>query len=166
MARPKPTELKTLAGTLRRDRVNAREPRPPHGPPRCPSWLDAIARETWRELSAVLGRMRVLTKADRVALALGCAAVSDYRRARAVLEREGDTYRLTTESGEVIRPRPEVAIASDAWKRARAMLIEFGLTPAARPRVNARDPDAGERSNAFRFLLGERRGGAAGHGTR
>ena len=34
-------------------------------------------------------------------------------------------------------PRPEVAIRSDAWKRHKSMLVEFGLTPSARTRVAA-----------------------------
>ena len=35
------------------------------------------------------------------------------------------------------RPYPQVAIASDAMKRALRMLTEFGLTPASRSKVSA-----------------------------
>ena len=140
--RPKPTASKRLSGTLRRDRQNQREPKPKAGA-RCPSWLAADAKSVWRDLAPVLERMKVLTEADREALALLCSALAEYRQARAVLDREGSTYRATTEAGAVlVRPRPELRIAQDAWRRARLMLVEFGLSPAARSKVSALDPAA------------------------
>ncbi|KKL11432.1 hypothetical protein LCGC14_2545870, partial [marine sediment metagenome] len=41
----------------------------------------------------------------------------------------------------MIRPRPEVSIASDAWKRACNMLQQFGMTPSSRTRLVVDDPD-------------------------
>lgn len=35
----------------------------------------------------------------------------------------------------IIRPRPEVKMASDAWRRVQRMLTEFGLTPSSRSKV-------------------------------
>jgi P27 family predicted phage terminase small subunit len=82
--------------------------------------------------------MRVLTEADGEALALAADALADYVTARGVIQKKGHTYETKTEAGAVmVRPRPEVSIASDAWKRARLMLLEFGLTPAARGKVKA-----------------------------
>jgi P27 family predicted phage terminase small subunit len=82
--------------------------------------------------------MRVLSEADGEALALAADALADYVQARKVIEKQGHSYEATTEAGAIIvRKRPEVTIASDAWKRARLMLLEFGLTPAARGKVKA-----------------------------
>ena len=40
------------------------------------------------------------------------------------------TYESINESGAVlIRTRPEVSMCADAWKRAKSMMVEFGLTP-------------------------------------
>ncbi len=141
-ARPKPTSLKVLHGTVRADRLNLAEPRPPVGAPRCPKWLGAVAREYWRELAPVLVGMRVLTRADRLALAQLCDAVATYRAAREVVAREGATFAVETESGRVVRPRPEVQIAQDADRRIRVWAAEFGLTPAGRPRISTLVPEA------------------------
>jgi P27 family predicted phage terminase small subunit len=88
----------------------------------------------------------VLTVADRAALALVCTALAEHEAAAAVVATKGATYEAVTEAGTILhRQRPEVAIASDAWRRAMRGLAEFGLTPASRGRVEAtpqrpRDP--------------------------
>ena len=138
---PLPTEIKLLRGTYRLDREPKNPARPPRGTPRPPEWLGPVALELWRELAPLLVKMRVLTKADRQALALLCDALAEYRAARAVVEAEGATFTVRTDSGKVVRARPEVAIAADAHRRARLMLAEFGLTPAGRRRVEAIPPD-------------------------
>jgi P27 family predicted phage terminase small subunit len=111
-----------------------------------------VALEVWRELAPLLTRMRVLTKADRQALALLCDALAEYRAARAVVEAQGATFTVETMSGRVVRARPEVAIASDAHRRARLMLAEFGLTPAGRRRVEALPSDPTPRDPAERHF--------------
>lgn len=50
-------------------------------------------------------------------------------------QRLGLTYATITPNGIMIRNHPAVAIRSDAWRRARAMLSEFGLTPSSRTKV-------------------------------
>jgi P27 family predicted phage terminase small subunit len=138
----RPTALKVLEGTYRPDR-SRREPRPPAGIPEAPAWLGEQARETWAELAPVLESMRVLTSADRLALALASDAVAEYQAARAVVAKEGATYRTITEGGSVLfRQRPEVAVAQDAWRRGLRALTEFGLTPASRGRIDVGPGDA------------------------
>ena len=118
MTAPKPTALKILEGTARKDRMKAAEPRPAIGA-RPPPWLphDGPARLAWRRLSRVLTATRVLTVADAEALALGCMALADFLEARA----------------DPIGWRR----ADAAWKRYAAVLRDFGMTPSARTRVSA-----------------------------
>jgi P27 family predicted phage terminase small subunit len=138
---PKPTHLKVVTGNPGKRPLNKNEPRPKRGMPKCPARLDGIARRLWFELAAELHAMGVLTFADRQSLALLCEAVQDYRKARAILADRGTTYETMTQAGSVMyRNRPEVAVASDAWRRARTMIGEFGLTPAARSRIKAGTP--------------------------
>ena len=88
----------------------------------------------------MLVRMQVLTDADPVALGLLCDALAEYIAARAEVERAGRTYETVSESGGVmIRAHPAVAIQADAWRRAKLMLTEFGLTPASRAKVSVAD---------------------------
>lgn len=84
--------------------------------------------------------MKVLTTADPIALGLLCDALAEYIAARAEVEKAGRTYETESESGSVmIRAHPSVAIQADAWRRAKLMLTEFGLTPASRAKVSVTD---------------------------
>ncbi|WP_345059492.1 phage terminase small subunit P27 family [Hymenobacter glaciei] len=82
--------------------------------------------------------MKVCTVADGPALQLLTEALAEWAQARQAVQDRGLTYETTTVSGNIMRrPNPEVAIAADAWRRALAMLSQFGLTPAARSKVSA-----------------------------
>jgi P27 family predicted phage terminase small subunit len=132
----KPTRLKIITGTARKDRQK-REPEPKAGTPRPPSWLDAAASRFWHELVPELEAMRVLTHADREALGLTCTALAEHQRAAAIIAEHGLTYPAETRSGTTLyRERPEVRAAGDAWRRALRGLSEFGLTPTSRGRLD------------------------------
>ncbi|MGY2133642.1 phage terminase small subunit P27 family [Hymenobacter sp. HD11105] len=133
----KPTSLKKLAGTDQPCRTNEQEPVPDVALPLPPAWLSPAAKEYWGEIGAVLLSMKLVTAAEGPALMLLTDALAEWVGARKVVLKSGRTYKAMTEHGFIMRPRPEVAIASDAWKRAMRMLVEFGLTPASRSKVSA-----------------------------
>ena len=139
--RPLPTAAKVLKGTFRRDRANPREPQPPTGRMCEPDWLKGQGLWMWRQLAQLLGpkEMRVLSRADRHALMLLCDSYREYREARATVEKEGQILDVENKYGSVKVVHPAVKIASDAWRRVRLMLVEFGLTPSARAKVNTED---------------------------
>jgi P27 family predicted phage terminase small subunit len=133
-----PTAMKVLKGTARPDRVNKKEPKLSVERPLVPKWLSEQAKDSYRELSEILVGMAVLTKADRTALEMLCDAYGEYRQARAYIQEHGLTYETTGKDGTTMyRAYPQVAIASDAYKRIRSMMTEFGLTPASRSKVAA-----------------------------
>ena len=139
---PKPTHLKLLEGDLGRQPVHVRTPKPRRGVPRCPGHLSACAKCLWRALGRELDRMGVITMADGVALEMLCDAYAQYRDARDVVAIDGLTYKSTTKRGGVIvRARPEVAIAADAWRRTSSMLTAFGLSPASRAKLGVAGAD-------------------------
>ncbi|HLI51909.1 MAG TPA: phage terminase small subunit P27 family [Thermomicrobiaceae bacterium] len=140
---PKPTALKLLQGTARPDRVNANEPKPGMGNIKPPAWLKGEGRKAWRWLAPALQEMNILTNADPHALALLCDAYAEYLAARAVIRDEGMTYTTFSTSGsKMVRARPEVAIAADAWRRVNQMMQQFGLTPSSRAKVSAAPEEA------------------------
>lgn len=142
MGRPrKPTQLKVVQGTTRADRANPGEPKIAAGAvsQRAPAWLSANARPWWRRVRPILARMKVLTDADPIALGLLCDALADYVAARDQLAKEGRTYETESEAGRMIRANPLVGDQADAWRRAKLMLTEFGLTPASRAKVSVAD---------------------------
>ena len=61
-----------------------------------------------------------------------CATYDTWRRAKAIIQKEGFTYKT---AGGLERKRPEVGIAEAALRELRHYAGEFGLTPASRGRV-------------------------------
>jgi len=152
MGRPKtPTKLKVLRNTTRRDRANPSEPSPKGPlPKRAPLWLSKEARPWWDRVRPLLLEMKVATNADPIAVGLLCDALAEYVAARAEFGEDGLTYTSVFEESErgsdttrvtvMKRAHPAVGIASDAWRRAKLMLTEFGLTPASRAKVSVANP--------------------------
>jgi len=156
---PKPTELKRLHGTDRSDRRNDAEPVPPEGTISYPNWLSQAGQAAWENLAPTLIDMGLLTTADVHSFALLCEAYALYVSASETITANGPTYEsVNVKTGvTMVRQRPEVAIAADAWRRTALMMQQFGMTPSARGRVQVpkattddeRDPfDAWERQRS------------------
>src|SRR5689334_9844588 len=132
-SRPIPTRIKLLRGNPGHRPLSSKdEPQLAAELPPCPRYLRGVARRLWDDVGKQLLRMRVITAADATALELLCGAYAEYFKASAVVRRRGATYKARTGTGFIERRRPEVAIAADAWKRVRSMLLEFGISPASR----------------------------------
>jgi P27 family predicted phage terminase small subunit len=134
---PKPTALKILQGGDTRKSRRKNEPKPDVGIPECPEYLDGYARAEWEAVAPILERLRVLTTADRGALELLCRAYAEYREATETVSEDGATYESTNaETGAVIiKAHPAVNQRNDAWRRYRAALADFGLTPSSRAKI-------------------------------
>lgn len=133
--KPKPTALKLVQGNPGRRPLNTDEPKPDPKAPPCPEYLGEPAKAAWARVAPELERLGVLTVIDGMALELLVDAYQEWMDAREQVDLYGATYESLTQNGTIIRARPEVAIASDAWRRIRAMLAEFGMTPSSRSRV-------------------------------
>lgn len=153
MGRPrKPTHLKVISGTARKDRDNPNEPAAPVGAPGAPIWLSGRAAEIFAGLCSTIHGMGYLSTADQHVIAMASSRLEEVEIATARVEDEGRTYETTNAQGErMIRPNPMVAQRSEAMRHAHALLSELGLTPAARSKVSAgKKPD----DNPFRALMG------------
>ena len=135
----KPTALKILQGTLRKDRTNPDEPRPEVGLLPCPRYLDDEAKREWKRLAPQLYALGLLTKLDKAALAVYCQAWSHWVEAERHLHEEG--HLISTPNG-FQQPSHWLGIASKAIAQIRAMAVEFGLTPASRSRLSVAPPSA------------------------
>jgi P27 family predicted phage terminase small subunit len=151
--KPTPTAIRELRGNPGKRALPANEPVAEPSMPLYPSYFTDDQRDAWNDLAERLFGMKVLTEGDAMALELLVVAYTEWRYAVATVEEEGSTYCTTTESGDrMYRARPEVAIASDAWRRISSMLREFGLTPSARTKVSV--ADGAQPQNAFMALMG------------
>ena len=136
--KPKPTALKVLTGTYRRDRTNGDEPKPKVGIPRMPADLDERARKVWRYYAQLLSRLRVLTLADRETLACFCVAAGRRMQAEEEIKKEGPIIKAP--SGYPIQ-NPWLAITNKAMEQLLKWGTELGLSPASRTRVKVESND-------------------------
>jgi len=136
-AKPLPTKLKLIRGTLRKDRANRTEAVLKTEIPRCPPELSRLAKREWRRIAPDLAALGLLAKIDRSALALYCEAYARWIEAIEAIHKYGVV--IKSPSGYPVQS-PYVAIANKAGEQVRLMLGEFGMTPAARSRVHATSP--------------------------
>lgn len=133
-ARPLPTKLKLMHGTLRRGRSNAHEPALDVEIPRCPVHLSDEAKREWKRTSRELAACGLLTRIDRAALALYCESWGRWVEAEQALRTYG--VMIKSPSGFPMQS-PYLAIANKAMEQMRMLLVEFGMSPSSRTRVHA-----------------------------
>lgn len=134
---PKPTALKELAGNPGRRPLNKREPRPRVAIPPCPKWLTGEARKEYKRVAKILVGLRVLTEADRTALAAYAHQYAKWLEAEEEVSNEGAV--LISDKGNAYL-NPWQGVANMALKNMRSLAAEFGMTPASRSRVSAIGP--------------------------
>jgi P27 family predicted phage terminase small subunit len=130
---PKPTALKRVQGTYRRDRAARNEPRPPPGLPPCPRDLSPVARREYRRLGKQLLASGLMTEVDRPMLANLAAIWARWLAAERELERSGVVVRSPT--GYPVTS-PFLHVANACLKQLRLLLSEFGCSPASRTRIS------------------------------
>lgn len=137
----KPTSLKVLQGTFRKDRGNPTEPRPDLSSLRPPMHLDIDAKKQWRSIARELHKMGVLTTADRAALARYCQLQVVYNM----------THKQVEYSPKMVNVLLKIAI------ELRSLEVQFGLTPSSRTRIHAVPPTTtgeDEKAKRKRLLFG------------
>jgi len=118
----KPTALKKKQGTLRKSRLNPKEPRLEVFLPHPPPWLSPCAREFYARLGAIAEIAAVVTKVDGDALGLAAVALEELVEADEIIRNEGAVLKRTTENGEVVYRHPAAIQRADAWRRYRDAL--------------------------------------------
>jgi P27 family predicted phage terminase small subunit len=138
----KPTALRLVDGNAGKRPLPRHEPKPAAEPPPKPTHLSELAAEAWDRVAPELHRLGLLTVVDGVALELLACAYDDWRSAHADVVAEGITYETeNAQGGRMVRAHPAVAVRSDAWRRVKSILAEFGLTPSSRAKLDVAPPD-------------------------
>lgn len=132
---PKPLALKLADGNPGKRALNMDEPKPPPGRVDPPMNLTMGGCRYWEELSPIVLAMGTLTPADVQAFADMCNDRALCEELRKDIARNGATFTLQTESGEVERARPQVGMLNMAAVRVRAADDRFGLNPSGRSRI-------------------------------
>ena len=115
-------------------------------PPSAPAWLNAEARREYRRAGRLLAQMRVVKESDRTVLATYAQQYALYVEALEAMRVDGLVVLV---DGRPVQ-NPYLVVANGALKQLRALLIELGMTPAARSRVQV--GGEGERDEFDRFL--------------
>ncbi len=142
--KPIPTKLKLLAGNPGKRPLNDREPKPKVKRPPCPAHLVGEARREYRRMGRQLVIHGLVTVLDKPALAAYCTAWAIYVEASGKLQKRGAIALTTTSPNGYPMQSPYIAIVNQALKQMRAFLVEFGMTPSSRGRVQSADPHAEE----------------------
>jgi P27 family predicted phage terminase small subunit len=145
--KPTPTALKLVKGNPGKRALNKREPRVKLSQPSAPSFLNDDAKAEWSRVAGTLFDVGLMTELDRAALAAYCQAYGRWAEAERALARmaakdeANRALMVKTVGGNAIQ-NPLVGIANKAKADMVKYAIEFGMTPSARSKVIAGDPDA------------------------
>lgn len=149
--KPKPTELKKLAGNPGKRKLNDAEPQFGAAEIRVPRGkLPPEARELWKVLAPQLAQSGVLKATDLPALEVLCLHYAMVRRAWAIVAEKGVTAESTTAAGVVIKKNPAAGVLRENSMAFKGYLTEFGLTPSSRVRIKA---EPAEREESLAELL-------------
>ena len=133
---PKPVQLSKLSGDRR---AMARNPlEMPFAVPVSPAWLSDEAKNEWDEIVPVLARMRVISEADKIAIAQLADALSRWKHIGANIKKSGGyAHPIKDRNGVTVglRRNPMVSMHIEYGLVVQKLLSQFGMTPSARARL-------------------------------
>lgn len=119
--------------------------------PPAPEWLDETAKEEWNRVAPMLADSRLMTEADTKALEAYCKCWSRYIEAEKQMDQIGSTIFQPNQKSKYIQQLPQVAIAQKYLKLCKDFMVEFGLTPSSRGRMQLPgESDEDEMESLFR----------------
>lgn len=144
----KPDHLKIVSGTAQPCRMNPDAPASIPGSPEAPEWLSSRAAELFDQLAMIIADMGIASASDVGMLAMAASRLEEIEICTAMIEDGGRTFVSGVkydDEGRVvsqqIKGHPAVAQRSEAMRHAQSLLVEFGLSPAARSKVSVSKPD-------------------------
>jgi P27 family predicted phage terminase small subunit len=137
----KPTKQKILQGTFRKHRSAANEPDPPvvDRVPAPPRHLSLEARKLWKHLARRLKDQGLLTALDLPSLEIlvfNWGLYQELRKAILKRSRSFSSYLKVRNSQTAL----EYTAMKEAFRLYKAFAVEFGLSPAARSRIDLKVP--------------------------
>jgi P27 family predicted phage terminase small subunit len=130
----KPTALHRINGTTPEGGFTENEPKPRATKiDEPPMTLEREGAQLWRDMVAELRLLGMLTDVDRAALAAYCAAFGRLAEARRQMRRAGGAVVKAADGS--LRLSPWFRIEKAASETLTRLAIEFGFTPASRPRL-------------------------------
>jgi P27 family predicted phage terminase small subunit len=154
----KPTKMKVLQGTFRKDRAPDNEAKPDIVKPEKPSWMKLhkykvaenkdrdimkYANEYWDDNAEKMAAIGLLTEIDIQSFAMFCVAYGEFINSLLKMVKQGSIVKFN--SGHV--EQHPYAIRSDkGFNKYRQMCKQFGTTPASRTGIEAEVKENGKPS--------------------
>jgi P27 family predicted phage terminase small subunit len=135
MSNIKPTALKKLEGTYRKDRAVSNEIQPTIEIGLiAPTDLNEWGVKLWDDVMSEYSKIGLITKVDMASLMAVCMEWGIYCEACDIVSSQG--LQVSDDKGN-LQVNPARRIANDAFKNYKSMCIEFGMTPASRTKISA-----------------------------
>lgn len=141
-----PTALKIVRGNPGNRPLPENEPTPQPAGDDVPEYLSPAAAKHWPVVQKQLKDSGILSTADTAALALYCEAFARWRHATDQVTKYGPVIKAP--SGFPVQS-PYLAIANKAHEQMMKALIEFGMTPSSRSRVQKVESGGDDQYAAF-----------------
>lgn len=134
--KPKPSKLKAIQGTSRKDRSVDNEMMPSlhEGLPDPPAELPEKAKLEWISVTRELYGLGMLHTVDLTLLAAYCNEISIYWACQAEVREKGVT--IHNNQGNLVA-NPATGIGNKALSHAVSLAANFGFMPAARTKIGA-----------------------------
>jgi len=137
--KPKPTELKKLEGNPGRRPLNENEPKPDLADITLPRGkLPKEGQNLWKKLAPRLLDLGILTEVDLPAFEMMCLHYALARDAFEVVDKLG---LFVKDRENAPRKNPAMQLFRDNSAAFKAYMIEFGMTPSSRSRIEANPID-------------------------
>ena len=129
---PTPTHLKLVRGNPGKRAVNKSEPQPAKGIASPPAWLTPDGLAEWDRVTGELDAMGVLHTSDWSVVAMYCEAWEDFQDC---IKQMRDGGKIAESKAGAIYQHPIVGMKNKAAERCIKLADRFGLSPAARSRI-------------------------------
>jgi P27 family predicted phage terminase small subunit len=134
--KPKPTALKKLANNPGGRPLNESEPQPeiPTSVPKPPDYLDGDAKKEWERRAKQLLDLGLLTDIDTTAFETYCMAYGRFAEAN----RELKKGMIIKSPNDYPILNPYLSVLRQAVAEMGKFLVEFGMTPSSRSRIQVK----------------------------
>lgn len=143
---PKPTALKKLQGNPGKRALNKHEPHPDRVIPAKPRGLPKRAQRFWKDHADKLDRLGLLTEVDGPAFMMMALQYDLAWQAMEILREEGLEV---VDANGLTRKHPMIQVMRQASALFLRFAVQFGLTPAARAKLEIPGPPEEDDYEAF-----------------
>lgn len=146
MTHRKPSVIKQIEGTYRKDRAVKNEVQPTIAlSTDYPTDLNEWGGKLWLDIMDEYQKLGLITKVDVASLMAVCMEWGRYCEASDILAAQGLQIEeeIYNNKGDIVGTKtvtnPLIRVVSDAFKNYKSMCVEFGMTPASRTKIAAPD---------------------------